>query len=125
MNFDLQGLNPENQGALNTNSTFNQTFYDEYLKDRSGPYSVGKAQGLVFIALKHFDSAFKQTVSKIRSQVATNFLPPRYSSNKSLLAGLEKQREILAHQVSEADAALGELVIYRKQQATLARHYHA
>jgi len=111
MNFELQGLNPENQEALNTNSTFNQTSYDQYLKDRSGPYSVGKAQGLVFIALQHFDSAFKQTVSKIRSQVASNFLPPRYSTNNNLLAGFEKQRGILAHQFSEADAAVGELVI--------------
>ncbi|KAH5039826.1 hypothetical protein HBI74_023240 [Parastagonospora nodorum] len=112
MNFELQGLNPENPGALNTNSTFNQTSYDQYLKDRSGPYSVGKAQGLVFIALQHFDSAFKQTVSKIRSQIASNFLPPRYSSNMNLLAGYEKQREILAHQFSEADAAVGELAIH-------------
>jgi choline dehydrogenase-like flavoprotein len=111
MNFDLQNLNPENQGALDTNATFNQTSYDQYMKDRSGPYSVGKAHGLVFIALQHFDTAFKQTVSKIRSQVAVNFLPARYAKDKKLLAGYEKQREILAHQFSEADAAVGELVV--------------
>ena len=31
MNFDLQNLNPENMGALNTNATFNQPAYDQYL----------------------------------------------------------------------------------------------
>jgi hypothetical protein len=67
MNFDLQNLNPENQGALSINATLNPTSYDQYPKDRSGPYSVGKVHGLVFVALQHFDSAFMQTVSKIRS----------------------------------------------------------
>ncbi|KAF2833050.1 alcohol oxidase [Ophiobolus disseminans] len=111
MNFDIQNLNPENQAALNTDAAFNQTSYDEYLKTKTGPYSVGKAQGLVFIALQHFDSGYKKVVSKLRSQVATNFLPARYSKDKNLLAGFVKQREILAHQFSEADAAVGEIVI--------------
>lgn len=111
MNFDLQDLNPENQGALNTNETFKKTAYDQYLKDHSGPYSVGKAHGLVFLALQHFDKSFQSTVSKIRSQIATNFLPARYSTDKKLLAGYEKQRQILANQFSEADAAVGEIVI--------------
>jgi hypothetical protein len=84
---------------------------DQYLKDRSDPYLVGKAHGFVFIALQHFDSAFKETVSKIRSQVVVNFLPARYAEDKKLLASYKKQREILAHQFSEADPAVGELVI--------------
>lgn len=111
MNFDLKNMNPENQGALNTDAAFNQTSYKEYIKTKTGPYSVGKAHGLVFIALQHFDSGYKSVVSKLRSQVAANFLPARYAKDKKLLAGFEKQREILAHQFSEADAAVGEIVI--------------
>ncbi|CAN9188338.1 unnamed protein product [Alternaria alternata] len=111
MNFDLQNLNPENQGALNTDAAFNQTSYDQYLKSRTGPYSVGKAHGLVFIALQHFDSAFKKTVAKMRSQVASDFLPERYAKDKKLLAGFKKQRDILAKQFSGTDAAVGEIVI--------------
>lgn len=111
MSFELQGLSPESMPALNTNATFNQTTYDEYIKFKTGPYSAGKANGLVFIALKHFDSAFMQTVSKIRSQVASKFLPQRYSQDKKLLAGFIKQRDILAEQFSGADAAVGEIVI--------------
>jgi choline dehydrogenase-like flavoprotein len=123
MNFDLQNLNPENKGALNTNATFNQTSYDQYLKDHSGPYSVGRAaQGLAFIALQHFDSAFKQTVSKIRSQVAVNFLPARYAKDKKLLAGYEKQREILARQFSETKAAVGEFPIQPYGAAAIANN---
>jgi hypothetical protein len=111
MNFDLQNLNPENMAALNTKATFNQTAYDQYLEFHTGPYSVGKASGLVFIALQHFDISFKKTVSKIRSQVASKFLPARYAKNSKLLAGFTAQREILATQFSGADTAVGEIVI--------------
>jgi hypothetical protein len=38
-------------------------------------------------------------------------LPARYAKDKKLLAGYKKQHEILAHQFSGADAAVGELVI--------------
>jgi hypothetical protein len=98
-------------GALNTNTTFNQTAYAQYLKFHSGPYLVGKANGLIFIALKHLDTSFKKTVAKMRSQVASNFLPERYAKDKKLLAGFTKQREILANQFSGANIAVGEIVI--------------
>jgi choline dehydrogenase-like flavoprotein len=111
MNFDLQNMNPENQNALNTDAAFNQSAYEQYLKDRTGPYSVGKAHGLIFMALKQFDTGFSKTVAKLRAQVAANFLPARYASDKKLMAGFMKQREILAHQFSESDAAVGEIVI--------------
>jgi hypothetical protein len=111
MNFDLRNLDPENMNALSTDAAFNQTAYDRYLNSRTGPYSVGKANGLVFIALQHFDSAFKKTVTKMRSQVASNFLPERCSKDKKLLAGFKKQRDILAKQFSGTDAAVGEIVI--------------
>jgi choline dehydrogenase-like flavoprotein len=97
--------------ALNTNATFNETGYDQYLKLHTGPYSVGKANGLVLIALQHFDTSFKKTVSKIRSQATSNFLPARYAKDSKLLAGFTAQREILATQFSGADAAVGEIVI--------------
>lgn len=111
MNFELKNLDPENQGALNTNTTFSQAANDQYTKDRTGPMSVGKAQGLVFLALQHFDKSFQKTVSKLRSQTPTDFLPTRYAKDAKLLAGYKKQREILAHQFSEADSAVGEIVI--------------
>jgi choline dehydrogenase-like flavoprotein len=111
MNFDLQHLNAENMGALNTNATFNQTAYAEYLKSRTGPYSVGKANGLVFLALQHFDPAFNKTISKLRSQVASKYLPQRYSTDPQLLAGFTAQRAILATQFSGTSAAVGEIAI--------------
>ncbi|KAE9990044.1 hypothetical protein EG327_001935 [Venturia inaequalis] len=111
MNFDLQNLDAENQGALNTNATFIKAASEQYAKDRTGPMSVGKAQGLVFLALQHFDKAYQTTVKKIRSQTPTDFLPPRYKKDSKLLAGYLKQRDILAKQFSEADAAVGEIVV--------------
>lgn len=111
MNFDLQNLDPENMNALNTNATFNATAYEQYLDSRTGPYSVGKANGLVFIALQHFDSAFNATVSRLRSQNASSYLPARYASDSKLLSGFTAQRDILARQFSGVDAAVGELVI--------------
>ncbi|TLD37813.1 alcohol oxidase [Venturia nashicola] len=112
MNFELRNLDPENQGALNTNTTFSKAANDQYAKSRTGPMSVGKAQGLVFLALQHFDKAFQTTVNKIRSQIPTNFLPARYSKDSKLLAGYLKQREILANHFSETNTAVGEIVIH-------------
>lgn len=111
MNFDLQGLAPESLLALNTNATFNQTSYEEYVRYKTGPYSAGKSNGLVFMALKHFDTAFNEIVLKIRLQDASKFLPERYAQNKALLAGYRKQRDILVKQFSGTAAAVGEIVM--------------
>jgi choline dehydrogenase-like flavoprotein len=122
MNFGLQNLNPQNLGAFSRNETFNQTSYDQYLKNRSGPYAAGKTHGLVFLALKHFTSTFKQIVDNVRSQVAVNFLPAIYQKDKRLLAGYEKQREILMRQYLEVDAAVGEIVIAPWGLTCIAHH---
>lgn len=90
---------------------FNQTSYDQYVRYKTGPFSAGKANNLVFMALQHFDSAFNKTVSKVRSQVVSQHLPPRYAQNSALWAGFRKQRDILAKQFSETAAAVGEIVI--------------
>ncbi|KAF1969433.1 alcohol oxidase [Bimuria novae-zelandiae CBS 107.79] len=111
MNFDLQGLATNSIISINTNATYNQTVYDLYLTSKTGPYSVGRANGLVFMALKHFESNYKAIVQKIRAQTAANFLPARYSSNENLLRGYKKQADILAKQFSSAKAAVGEIVI--------------
>ncbi|QDS73255.1 hypothetical protein FKW77_004259 [Venturia effusa] len=111
MNFDLQNLNPENQGALSTNTNFSQAATAQYLSNHTGPMSVGKAQGLVFLALPHFSPNHTKTVSKILSQNTTAHLPPRYATDHRLLAGYTKQRQILATQFSATDAAVGEIVI--------------
>jgi hypothetical protein len=123
MNFDLhQNLDPENLGAFSRNATFNQTFYDQYLEHHSGPYAAGKTHGLVLIALQHFHSGFKQVVNAVRSQVVVNFLPTHYANNTRLLAGYKKQREILIRQYSEADAAVGEIVIAPWGLSCIAHH---
>ncbi|KAF9694077.1 hypothetical protein EKO04_008004 [Ascochyta lentis] len=111
MNFDLRDLSPESIPGLSSNTTFNQTSYEEFLAYKTGPYSAGKANALVFMALKHFDSTFDKTVSKIRSQNAAEFLPKRYAQDKQLLAGFIKQRKIIAKQFSGTAAAVGEIVI--------------
>ncbi|EUC45545.1 GMC oxidoreductase [Bipolaris oryzae ATCC 44560] len=111
MNFDLQKLDPENKGALTTNATFNQTAYDSYSKSRTGPYSTGKSNGLMLLALQHFCPSFNTTLSKLHSQIPTHFLLSRYSTNPALLAGFAAQRAILATQFSLTTAAVGEIVI--------------
>lgn len=60
MNFNLQNLAPESLQALNANATFNQTSYKENVEYKTGPYSAGKPNGLVFMALQYFDTAFNE-----------------------------------------------------------------
>ncbi|KAJ4355460.1 uncharacterized protein N0V89_003476 [Didymosphaeria variabile] len=111
MNFNLEGYAQDSIPSINTNATYNQTVYDLYLSSKTGPYSVGRANGLVFMALQHFEPTYKAIVNKIRAQKAENFLPPRYSKNAALLRGFEKQADILAKQFAAAKAAVGEIVI--------------
>lgn len=111
MNFSLTGLSPENLGAFSTNATFNQTAWEEYVQHRSGPYAAGKASGLVFLALQHFDAAFRDKVDQIRAQVATDFLPARYAADARLLAGFHAQRAILLDRFLGTASAAGETVV--------------
>ena len=96
---------------MNANAIFNQTSYEEYLEYKTGPYLAGKSNGLVFMALQHFDTTFNETVYKIRSQNVSEFLPERYSKTKALLAGYTKQRDILVEQYAGTDAAVGEITM--------------
>ncbi|KAJ4295036.1 hypothetical protein N0V90_007044 [Kalmusia sp. IMI 367209] len=111
MNFDLQGLATDSIISINTNATYNQTVYDQYLKYHTGPYSAGRANGLVFIALQHFEAGYRDIVKKIRAQDVSKLLPERYSKNAQLLSGYKKQHDILAKQFAAAKAAVGEIVI--------------
>ncbi|OAG11528.1 FAD/NAD(P)-binding domain-containing protein [Paraphaeosphaeria sporulosa] len=111
MNFNLEGYAKDSIVAINTNATYNQTVYDLYLSSKTGPYSVGRANGLVFMALQHFEPTYKAIVDKIRAQRAENFLPERYSKSAPLLHGFKKQVDILAKQFAAAKAAVGEIVI--------------
>lgn len=111
MNFNLEGYAADSIMAINTNATYNQTVYDLYQTAKTGPYSAGRANGLVFMALQHFEPTYKSIVKKIRAQKVENLLPERYAKNKQLLAGYKKQVDILATQFSAAKAAVGEIVI--------------
>ena len=111
MNFNLSNLAWPNLAALLSDAAYNQIAYDEYLKIHTGPYSVGRSNALVSLALKHFDSTYQKTVATIRSQVVTKYLPERYSKNSRLLAGYKKQHNILAKQFFGADAGVGEIVL--------------
>jgi choline dehydrogenase-like flavoprotein len=122
MNFELQNLAPVSLQTLNTNATFNQTSYDEYIKYKTGPYSTGQSPSLVFLALKHFDTTFNETVSKIRSQNASELLPERYAQNKALLAGYSKQRDILVKQFSGTNAAVGEITMQAWGRSAIAHN---
>ncbi|KAF3043720.1 hypothetical protein E8E12_008495 [Didymella heteroderae] len=111
MNFTLQNLAPESLEALNANATFNQTSYEEYVQYKTGPYSTGKSNVLVFMALQHFDPAINGTVSKIRTQNVSELLPERYSKNEALLTGYIKQRDIMVEHYFASDAAVGEITM--------------
>lgn len=111
MSFDLQGYDEDNLVALINNKTYNQSAYDLYVSSKTGPYSVGRANGLVFMALQHFEPTYNAIVKKIRAQKAVDFLPTRYSANAQLLRGVEKQVDILAKQFAATEAAVGEIVI--------------
>jgi choline dehydrogenase-like flavoprotein len=88
-----------NTNSLSTNATFNATSYDEYVANKTGPYTQAHGNGAAFLPL-----------SKIAPETynATDYLPEMYSKYPELIAGYEAQRKIQVEQFSSDNASMYE-----------------
>ena len=113
MVFNLSNVAFPNPKTIGTNASFNASAFDEYAKDRSGPYSYarGSAQGQLTFA--QTSSRYANITSLISTQNATDYLPERYVKHPALLKGFMKQREILIERYLGSESAITQFPIRR------------
>lgn len=98
-----------NTNSLTNNATFNATSYDEYVANKTGPYTQAHGNGAAFLPLSKIAPDTYQTIAnKLASQEATTYLPAMYSDYPELVAGYEAQRKIQVEQFSSENASMYE-----------------
>ncbi|KUJ13879.1 alcohol oxidase [Mollisia scopiformis] len=111
MNFNLSNLAFPNGYSLSQNATFNASAAIQYEQTRTGPWASGRGIAVAFLPFKLFSANYQNITSKISLQNPLDFLPARYTKEKTLLAGFQKQREILTEQFLGDTSAAGEVPI--------------
>ncbi|KAF9691258.1 hypothetical protein EKO04_010924 [Ascochyta lentis] len=94
--------------SLLTNATYNASAWDEYVQKKTGPYTYARGNALAFIPLPDMVNSTNAIVSSMQNQNLEAYLPPIYKSNKKLLEGFTRQREIIANLFTRHDAAVAE-----------------
>ena len=97
-----------NPTTLTTNATFNASSYQEYLANRTGPYTQAHGNSGAFLPLSLITPNFTSIVHALEAQSATTYLPETYSEHPELLAGFEAQRSILVQQFLGNNSAVHE-----------------
>jgi choline dehydrogenase-like flavoprotein len=122
MQFKLSNQSIPNPDMLVTrpDPIFNATAAELYATNRTGPWTFGRGQAILFLALKDFSKQYRNISAIISGQNATAYLPPRYSKSKALLRGYIAQRKILIDHYLSDDAAIGEYPIQPWGRATTA-----
>lgn len=107
--YNLTNDTTPNVNSLTNNATFNATAYDEYITNKTGPYTQAHGNGAAFLPLPKIASdTYKSIVEKLSTQNATDYLPEIYSSYPELISGYEAQRKILIEQFSSTAASMYE-----------------
>lgn len=107
--WEFRNDTPINTNSLSTNATFNATSYDEYVANKTGPYTQAHGNGAAFLPLsKIAPETYKTIAEKLAAQNATDHLPEMYSKYPELVAGYEAQRKIQVEQFSSDDVSMYE-----------------
>lgn len=99
MGFNVSNLSQPNPTTMATNATFNETAWEQYAENKTGPYTGGlisnNANSGMFLPLSAVVDDYQDLADSMNSQSALDFLPEIYSENAALLQGFEAQRKIL------------------------------
>jgi choline dehydrogenase-like flavoprotein len=122
MSFNLSNQAIPNPDMLVTtpNQVFNATAAELYSANRTGPWTFGRGNAVLFLAFKDFSTKYADITALISQQDATAYLPQRYSKIDGLLKGFMAQRKILIDHYLSDDAATGEYPIQPWGRATTA-----
>lgn len=100
-----------NQNSLTTNATFNASAWEQYVENKTGPYTYARGNALAFISLPDMTNDTNAVVSSLNNQNAETYLPAVYKGNEKLLKGFARQREAIASIFQRRDAAVTEFPV--------------
>jgi choline dehydrogenase-like flavoprotein len=100
-----------NQNSLSTNATFNATAWEQYVQNKTGPYTYARGNALAFISLPDMTNDTNAVVNSLNSQKDETYLPAAYKNNEKLLKGFARQREVIAGIFKRRDAAVTEFPV--------------
>ncbi|KAF1975214.1 alcohol oxidase [Bimuria novae-zelandiae CBS 107.79] len=96
--FNVSNLAFPNANTLATNPSFNASAEEQYAQHRTGPWATTYCNALAFIPLAHFAPRSSALATELEAQQPTAYLPSRYTTTPTILAGYLRQRSILLHQ---------------------------
>jgi choline dehydrogenase-like flavoprotein len=100
-----------NQNSLTTNATFNASAWEQYVENKTGPYTYARGNALAFISLPDMTEDPNAVINSLNSQKDETYLPAVYQSNKKLLKGFARQRAVIASIFARRDAAVTEFPV--------------
>lgn len=106
VNWTLKNTFPSPDEAA-INATFNAEALQEYLDNRSGPYTRAQPNSIAFMSMPMISDDYESQVASLADQTASDVLPETYS-DEALMAGWIAQRDILAQQIGDGEVAVME-----------------
>ena len=87
---------------------FREEAWDEYIQNRTGPFSHAWGNRIVFSALQDLTEKFEAIAEALSDQEPLSHLPRVYAENPTLTEGFLHQRKILESQFKDANAGIVE-----------------
>ena len=100
-----------NSGSLAANATFFEEARKLYADELTGPLTKAQASYIGFLSLELISKNSTAILDDAEATSASDFLPEVYSTDKSLMAGFEAQRDVIIKSVRAGDVAVLELPI--------------
>ncbi|KAK3291715.1 uncharacterized protein B0H64DRAFT_477917, partial [Chaetomium fimeti] len=97
-----------NSGSITNNATYNETVWEEYFTNKTGPIAASTATTILYFTRPQLESptAAAALVARLLAQKPASYLPSVYGESVKLLRGFEAQRAILARQLNSSSAAI-------------------
>lgn len=114
--FDSQALDPyQNHSHLTSvqiqqNSTLMDQAAEQYMANRTGPWTSGPPDGNAFLPLPSMVNGSTTIIDAAEAQSADQYLPAE--SDPTVIAGFEAQRQLLMAALNSSDRGAIELLNY-------------
>lgn len=88
---------------------FYDAAWDEYVVNKTGPFTHAWGNHIVFASLQDLDSEYESVVDALEAQDLLEHLPAVYAENPSLLEGFLRQSEVMQSQFRSPEAGVVEI----------------
>lgn len=88
---------------------FHDMAWEEYVTNKTGPFSHAWGNHIVFESLKDLDPKYESIADSLDAQEPLDHLPPVYAENPSLVKGFLQQRKVLQSQFRNPEAGVVEI----------------